>query len=164
MMNNRDDIFLAQPLLDRLMNDDPDLPADKAPPLSEQLAQLREALRRDLELLLNSRCRFLPLPDTAPALDCSLATFGMPDISHEDAQSSSFRKSMAETVRSIIERFEPRLRSVRIDLSPPRSATDCLLRFQIGGELVVQEGIEPVVFQTSLEPLQRFVKVEAARA
>lgn len=157
------DVQLAWPLLDRLIDDEPDQPGDRLLGLSEQTLALREALRRDLEMLLNSRRRFLPLPEAATALDQSLARYGLPDVSHEEVDSGRFRAALPEIIRTAVERFEPRLRDVRIELAPPRSDTDCLLRFQIQAELLVQEGLEPVVFQTSLELLQRLVAVEAAR-
>jgi type VI secretion system protein ImpF len=152
--------ILALPLLDRLCDDEPDRPGDKALAIAQQLQLMREALRRDLEFLLNSRSRFLGLPAHCSALTPSLATFGMPDIAHEDAESGSFRAGLPARISAIIQAFEPRLRDVQISIAPPRSPTDCLLRFSIRAELMLREGLEPVVFQTSLEPVQRLVRVE----
>ena len=156
-----EDQLIALPLLDRLCDDEPDRPEDRPLSLQQQLSLVREALRRDLEFLLNSRCRFLGLPPDYTALMPSLASFGIPDIAHEDAQSSRFRTALSERMSMIIRAFEPRLRDVQIELAPPRSAEDSLLRFRIRAELLLREGLEPVIFQTSLEPVQRLVRVES---
>jgi len=46
---------LARSLFDRLCDSDPDLAADAPRTIGEQMGELREALRRDLERLLNTR-------------------------------------------------------------------------------------------------------------
>src|SRR4051812_37660853 len=56
------------PLLDRLLDADPAAPVD--PPVTVQYAVelLRQAVRRDLETLLNARRRRVPLPAGLAAL------------------------------------------------------------------------------------------------
>ncbi|MEM9763056.1 MAG: type VI secretion system baseplate subunit TssE, partial [Pseudomonadota bacterium] len=67
-------------ILDRLIDDDPSALRD--PPIDKrvEMAQLREAVRRDLEHLLNTRCPPRTPPSALKALPESIGTFGIHDF------------------------------------------------------------------------------------
>lgn len=156
-----DEIVLALPLLERLFNDDPDAPGDRPLALADQIEQIREGVRRDLELLLNTRRRFLDLPPGLDELPGALAGFGMPDVAHENIEDAGFRERFRAVVAETVARFEPRLSAIEVTLGAPRSSADTHLRFRIKATLQVHAGLEPVVFESSLEPLQRLITVKA---
>jgi type VI secretion system protein ImpF len=156
-----DDLVLAMPMLDRLIDDEPDQAADRDLSLADQIERIREGVRRDLEILLNTRRRFLALPPRCAELPMALAGFGMPDVAHESIEDELFRDSFRDMVAQTVARFEPRLRDIEVALGAPRSASDTHLRFRIRATLQVHAGLEPIVFESSLEPLQRLIMVQA---
>src|SRR2546427_5979001 len=74
------------------------------------------AVLRDLEDLLNTvHTAHTVAPEFADVRD-SIVAFGLPDLASVESISADQRAAIGRTIRKAIERFEPRLRAVRVTL------------------------------------------------
>jgi type VI secretion system protein ImpF len=108
-----------------------------------------EAVRRDLEDLLNTRQTQADLPGHFEELTHSVFTFGVPDVSVLSAMAQARRSDMARLIGELIERFETRLRDVRVELTE-RDPLGREIRFHIEARLHIEPYPE-VGFETVLE-------------
>lgn len=141
------------PLLDRLLDADPEAPAD--PPLSQGMAieMLRAAVRRDIEALLNARRRRLPPPPGYVELPVSPVGYGVPDPTAGSFTEEQRRLAVAREVEATIRRFEPRLMQVRVQLrNSEREAIDRVLRLRIEAVLRTDPVPEQISFETVVRP------------
>ena len=63
------------------------------------------------------------------------------------------REQLRRTVEQVIRKFEPRFKSVRVNLVSNADETDRTLRLRIDALLFAEPAPEPVVFDSQLEPL-----------
>lgn len=145
------------PVLDRLLDSDPDAPRD--PPQTTQMAidTLRQAVRRDIERLLNARRGRKPVPQGMAELTVSPLGYGIPDPTAGSFTDEDRRQSLAAEVESTIRRFEPRLSAVRVTLAKlPQNSRDPLmdrtLRIKVEAVLRSDPVPEAVAFETLLRP------------
>ena len=145
-------------LLDRLLDDEPGN-SREAPKLRPQLLrEMKDAIRRDLQNLLNTRTRFHGWPESYTELDNSLLNYGLPDfagltswaVEHEE-----FRRLIEDTVR----KFEPRFKEIRVQLARDRDPNDRTLRFRIEVLMYAEPAPEQVVFDSQLEPIDGSIDV-----
>ncbi|MFT8246344.1 type VI secretion system baseplate subunit TssE [Roseomonas sp. BN140053] len=144
---------LRLPLLDRLLDTDPDAPRD--PPLSQPLAVevLRAAVRRDMEALLNARRRRVPLPKGLAELPTSPIGYGVPDPTAGSFTAEETRVALAREVELTLRRFEPRLTSITVTLPPLESESlDRSLKLRVEAILRTDPVPEQVAFETVLRP------------
>jgi type VI secretion system protein ImpF len=83
------------------------------PSLGFHLQQLIEAVRRDLEDLLNTRQSHQGLDAKFVELNDSVLAYGLPDFSEMDGTKPNAQRQIGTIIEEIVERFEPRLRDVR---------------------------------------------------
>jgi type VI secretion system protein ImpF len=141
------------PLLDRLLDADPEAPAD--PPLTQGMAieMLRAAVRRDIEALLNARRRRLSPPTGYIELPVSPVGYGVPDPTAGSFTEEQRRLAVAREVEATIRRFEPRLMQVRVQLrNSEREAIDRVLRLRIEAVLRTDPVPEQISFETVVRP------------
>ena len=150
------------PLLTRLVNSDPDAPEPPAGSAADALAALRDAVRHDLESLLNARRRRRPLPAELKELPSSIAGYGIPDPTSGTFAIAALRDMLVLDVEATIRRFEPRLRNVVVTLIPEREELGGTLRMKVDAVLRADPVPEPVTFETFLEPVTRDVVVREA--
>ena len=79
MRNNQKKQFRAS-ILDRLLDDEPQMQTEADKSRHQQLRDLRNSVRRDLQNLLNTRHRMVSPPDECTQLDISLLNYGLPDL------------------------------------------------------------------------------------
>jgi type VI secretion system protein ImpF len=137
--------LVTQSVLDRLMTVE-DWPATR----SQSLRYFKEALKRDLEWLLNTRQP--PIPELAdyPLAKASVINFGLPDITSLGLLSASDHGRLRKAIESCIRNFEPRLMDVRVTLEGADTA-DRRLRFHIEGNMKLDPAPEEISFDTVLE-------------
>lgn len=155
---------LAPSLLDRLIDLDPDLKQDPPVTSAERPDGLRAALRRDLEILLNTRCR----PDSPPKelgeLADSLASLGVEDFFSSDLVTDMQRRIFAAGLERRISRFEPRLEDLTVEFLPEPSSAQRRLRLRISALYHSRPGLPRVVFETHMDPVAgRFLVTEGGR-
>lgn len=147
------------PLLDRLLDADPDAVEPPPPSAADALERLHAAVRRDLEALLNARRRRVPLSPLLTELPTSLINYGIPDPASGAYAVPELRAGLAGEVEATIRRFEPRLSTVSVTLVDDTEDLGRTLRLKIDAVLRADPVPEPVSFETLLEPVTRDVTV-----
>ncbi len=135
-------------VLDRLLDDAPEMERDQPLSATAALTVLRRAVRRDLEALLNGRRRLASVPDAFPELANSSFTYGLPDFTAGAMQEDGARETLRREIERSIRRFEPRLVRVAVSLVPPKEDTSTTLHFRIDALLHADPAPEPISFET----------------
>jgi type VI secretion system protein ImpF len=152
---------LTPSLLDRLFDlDDAGSGAARRP--FQSISELRGAVRRDLENLLNTRWRCVRQAEIGDGLASSLVNYGLPDFCGGNLQAAQDPEVVFQQIIDAIERFEPRLKKVRVVPLQDEPSVDRTLRFQIEAVLHVEPWHEQVRFTTVLEPATGKVQVKGA--
>ncbi|MCW1411421.1 type VI secretion system baseplate subunit TssE [Rhizobium sp. 1AS11] len=156
------DRVLARSILDRLIDEAPDRTVD--PPMSfvDQVRDVREAIRRDLEALLNTRrCPATP-PAALSELKDALVSYGVDGIVSANLMTDQAKLKLAQAIERRIALFETRLSDVRVTILKSRTMTERALRMRIQATFRLHEGMPPISFESTIDPsTQRFL-VEAA--
>ncbi|MET0645149.1 MAG: type VI secretion system baseplate subunit TssE [Pyrinomonadaceae bacterium] len=146
-------------VLDRLIDEHPKERDERPGSRQSSLRLFKQAMRRDLEWLLNTRQLAGGLPEGLEELRASLAAYGLPDFtgatSDEGASQTRVRAAIEDAIRS----FEPRLQDVNVSLEPQRE-TERSLRFRIDALLMIDPAPEPVTFDTTLRLVSGAYEVE----
>jgi type VI secretion system protein ImpF len=142
---------VTQSVLERLIDRDPQSGADTAPTRAQSVRQLKAALRRDLEWLLNSRRTPEPAGSEFEELQESLFNFGLPDISSLNWSSARDRTRLARMVEEAIATFEPRISRTKVTLIESQGSSQHVLRFQVEGLLEMDPAPELISFDTVLQ-------------
>jgi type VI secretion system protein ImpF len=151
MAQVRKDQPLVSSVLDRLLDDQPGVSREPPPTRYQVLRQLKAAVRRDLENLLNTRVRCSIWPGHCQELKSSLVNYGIPDITGVALGSPQDREDFCLVMQNIIHLFEPRFLKVKV--VPHKTETnDRTFRFSIDGLLRAEPAPEPIVFDTQLRP------------
>jgi type VI secretion system protein ImpF len=144
---------LMPTILDRLV--DPEMVGAGAQ-WGYTIAQMIDAVRRDVEELLNTRQSHQGLPDEFVETHRSILAYGLPDFSSMNVHKSKRIEEMAEMIESIIGLFEPRLRNIRAvpvaAADGKQSKEEARVRFNIEATLFVDPFPE-VGFSTVVELL-----------
>ena len=148
-------------VLDRLIDQEPERKLE--PPLtrSQSLRELKAALRRDLEWLLNTRRTIEEPPASLKELEHSLYNYGLPDVSSLYLRSSNDQDTLLKAIRVAITFFEPRLLNIKVMLEPAADDTR-VIRFGIEGLLRMDPAPEHVFFDTMLEPMSGQYQVKGS--
>lgn len=154
---------LHRSMLDRITDFEPDLLEDRPKTIGKQVQELREHLRRDLEILLNTRRPPITPPKNMTELDNSLVSFGVDGFFTTSLMTSFDRDEFARQLESRVRLFEPRLESTRVSVLPARHSSERSLRLRIEASYVAQEGMPPITFETSVDPSTQRIEVEAPR-
>jgi len=141
---------ITSSLLDRLLDDAPLEKTDPPRNLYQDFESLKAAVKRDLELLLNTRREAQPELADYPEARSSLLTYGLPDFSNLSFASEDDRKRMREEIESSIRIFEPRLADIRVALGAPDNQTQ-QLSFRVDALLRVDPAPAPVTFDAFVE-------------
>lgn len=137
--------LVTQSFLDRLMAVD-EWPTTR----SQSVRFFKEALKRDLEWLLNTRQP--PMPELAgyPAARASIVNFGLPDITALGLSSASDHRQLRVAIEACLRNFEPRLMNVRVSIEDS-DKVERRLRFHIEGNMKLDPAPEEIAFDTVLE-------------
>lgn len=109
---------LMPSLVDRLL--DPDsLGSTERPGYS--MSQILAMVRQDVEDLLNTRQSHQHIDPQLREVQDSIAAYGLPDLSQMEASTSQAREQIGRTIQAVIERFEPRLRDVHVEIYQPNA-------------------------------------------
>lgn len=113
---------------------------------------LKDAIARDLEDLLNTRCA-LPehLQRDYPECAASVLNYGLADFAALCIGSSEDRVRICASLRMAIERHEPRLRNIQVRLET-RPGVVNRIDFAISAVLHMPGAREPVSFSALLQP------------
>src|ERR1700754_1879760 len=111
-------IRITPSVLDRLLDYEPDVSRESPASRSKSLRQLKEAVKRDLEQLLNTRKSSDWLPPYLIELNNSLAAYGLPHFSAVRNKIPAEQDRLRRALETSVTLFEPRLEDVNITLLP----------------------------------------------
>ena len=145
MANNQQNIQAS--ILDRLIDMEPQVSREPVQQRLLNFNQIKAAVLRDLENLLNTKSQILPVPQTLRHVNESVFVYGLPDFTAHNPKSPSTRQQLRQDVQRVITRFEPRLQNVTVRIEAP-TQDERNIRLKINGLLVVDPVTEPVTFDT----------------
>src|SRR3984957_13818513 len=137
-------------VLDRLIDRDPKNRSEIPYSRAQSLRELKLALKRDLEWLLNSRKTIDPAPDSARETVRSVYHYGFADISSKSVLSTRDHSDLMRDMETAIAIFEPRLKRAKVRMEKVEGSFRTL-KFVIEGLLCMDPAPEPVRFDTVLE-------------
>jgi type VI secretion system protein ImpF len=137
-------------VLDRLIDRDPKTRSEVPFTRAQSLRELKLALKRDLEWLLNTRKTIDPSPETARETVRSVYHYGFTDISSKSVLSGRDHSDLVREMELAIAVFEPRLKRARVRMELMEGSYRAL-NFVIEGLLCMDPAPEPVRFDTVLE-------------
>jgi type VI secretion system protein ImpF len=137
-------------VLDRLIDDDPRASTEAPKSRSSNLIELKNAVRRDLEWLLNTRCHLDEGDGLLEEAPRSVAFYGLPDFTGVSARNSVEIKDLITSVEKAIRIFEPRFLDLKVTMEPV-DELDRQLRFRIEARLDVEPAPEPIAFDSVLQ-------------
>jgi len=117
---------------------------------AQSLRYFKEALKRDLEWLLNTRQP--PIPEIADyqLARASAINYGLPDITSMGLNSASDNRRLRLAIETSLRNYEPRLIDVNVTLEKGDTA-ERRLRFHIEGRMKLDPAPEEISFDTVLE-------------
>jgi type VI secretion system protein ImpF len=144
------EIRITPSIIDRLLDFEPTNPRESPKSRSQGLRELKQAVRRDLEWLLNTRHSPDDISETLEEVNKSIAKFGLPDFTGLSSQNDDDRRSLIRNVETALEVFEPRFINVKVTLEEINKV-ERGIKFRIQASLRVEPTPEPVVFDTILQ-------------
>lgn len=162
MRNDQKKEFRAS-ILDRLLDDEPQTQTDIDKSRHQQLRELRDSVRRDLQNLLNTRHRMVSPPEEYSQLEISLLNYGLPDLAAINIADLEKKRSFTRLLEKILSDFEPRFKTVKVQHITNTNTTDRTLKFRIDATLYADPAPEMVVFDSMLDPVSRTVNVEESK-
>ena len=114
---------------------------------------LKFAVLRDIEWLLNTKRPLNMVVDDFPEARSSILNYGIPDFSQFSAASGDDCGNICGLIQEAVRRFEPRLepRSVMVDHIASEKLKGLQAQFRIRGILHVDPVRVPVSFDTHIE-------------
>lgn len=147
---------VAGSLLDRLRNDEASRGKVSA---AQSLRDLKQSVLRDLQNLLNTRWRCKSWPPSLAELDRSLVNYGIPDFGGVNLGTQQAREEFRKILEKTIRNFETRFGNVSVKEAPPEPGdSQRTLRYRVDATLLV-EPVEPIRFETALEPATAALRV-----
>jgi type VI secretion system lysozyme-like protein len=114
--------------------------------------ELRHDVRRNLEILLNTRQPSGPLPDELRKLAESAYRYGIPDFTEIGWGGTEQLRAFCKRVETAVAAFEPRLVGVRVEPVEQGDQRDRILRFRIRAKLQVRPRPQEVVYDSVVNP------------
>jgi type VI secretion system protein ImpF len=146
----RADQLLLPSVLDRLIDHDPQVSQEAPRSNNQLLRELKQAVRRDLENLLNTRVRCVPYPAELTELNQSLVSYGITDLTGLSPGTSKEREEFRRGIQSVIVQFEPRLKNLSVRLVDQTESIERTIRFHIEAVLQAEPAPEPVAFDSTV--------------
>ncbi|MCI0423048.1 MAG: type VI secretion system baseplate subunit TssE [Acidobacteria bacterium] len=151
MARYHDEVRITISVLDRLIDYEPEVTQEAIASRSRSLRQLKLAVRRDLEWLLNTREYIGDIPSDLRELHHSVAVYGLPDFTSTSIKDPNNQERLRRAIEEEIRLFEPRLEAVTVTLITSNEK-ERAMHFRIDGQLRIDPVSEPVSFDTHLEP------------
>lgn len=133
------------------MDFEPLLAADRPQTWSDSVAQLRAAIMRDLDWLLNTRRIAQPAPAAFPNVQSSVYHFGLPDVSSLSRDAPETRDLLLRRIEECLRIFEPRLMDIRVTAADATAEAHHQIRFTVEALLRMEPNPERIAFDTVLE-------------
>lgn len=151
MAHSATDTAVTLSVLDRLIDLDPRNSKEVPPTRVQSERLLHDAVRRDLEWLLNTRRIAVPPDEGLKELNRSAYVYGLPDFTGLSIATPSDKSRLIRQLQNAVKLFEPRIAKARIIPLEAESAGTRTLRFRIEGLLLMDPEPEHVSFDTVLQ-------------
>ncbi|WP_426197221.1 type VI secretion system baseplate subunit TssE [Massilia sp. DWR3-1-1] len=148
-------------LFDRLGDDNGSAPAPAPAPTNRQRARSqaleagKQSITRDLVALLNTRCAMqADALQSYPAVAGSVVNYGLIDFAGMCMTSDTDQQKICRAVQQAIERHEPRLHKVSVDLRPKKGSinrVEFVITAELKGSLQGEALSFDAVFRPSLQ-------------
>lgn len=160
MSDAKDSRPVLASLLDRLSDDDPD--RDQEVPITGRKLEriLREAIRRDIEGLLNTRRRCLPVPAELSEVQGTIVDYGVPDFLGQTLSSERRRKQFLRRIADCLKEQEPRFKSVDVELTGGVDQVDRSFDFRIKAVVFAEPAPESLSLDSRVEPVSRAFSIK----
>ncbi len=113
--------------------------------------QMYEAVLRDLQDLLNTVHTAHDISAAYTETRDSIVGYGLPDLTSIESISTEQRGAIGKAIKKAVERFEPRLKAVRVTLLKSEvDLTRMAVRFRVDARMAVDPAPD-VAFDTILE-------------
>jgi type VI secretion system protein ImpF len=145
------DAAVSISVFDRLIDHDPKNSQEVQPTRAQSVRILKDAVRRDLEWLLNTRMVAVPPDEKLKEVNRSVYIFGLPDFTAYSLASPADKTKLIRQLQAAIKMFEPRLARVRIVPLEVEGVVSRVLRFRIEGMLLMDPAPEHISFDTILQ-------------
>ena len=142
---------IQQGLLDRLIDLEPHNRQEPPVTRAESLRQLRAAVKRDLEWLLNTTRMPIEVPEACEEVNNSVLFFGLPDTASVYVHDAGEQQQVLRSLQTTIENFEPRLVNVRVTSRDRYRPGQQALTFHVEATLMIDPAPERISFDTVLE-------------
>ena len=127
------------------------------------VTEIRDSIRRDLENLLNTRRRFEVSGEKLESRDLTIVNYGIPDFTGASFSTEEEQEELLREIKKIILAYERRFKSIKIVEKKGLDSMDRTVRFRIEAELRVEPAVEPLVFDTRIDPVSRELSIEESR-
>lgn len=144
---------LKPTVLDRLLDDEPDVSQDPPQSRFERQRITRANLMRDVESLLNARMRCADLPAELTEVHQTIVDYGIPDVTSFDLRTRRGQREFYQRLEKAIAAFEPRLTNVRVEPIANSDSTDSTVRFKIHAAIRHDKDAPPLVFDSRMDAL-----------
>lgn len=114
------------------------------------IEQMVDAVRRDLEELLNTRQSSFGLSESFHEVVHSIITYGLPDLTSINAITPQQRDDIGRIIESVVAQFEPRLKDIKATMLEAGDGKERTVKFRVDARLRVDPAPE-VAFDTILE-------------
>jgi type VI secretion system protein ImpF len=138
-------------VLDRLLDLEPETQVENPLSRSQSVRLLKQAVRRDLEWLLNTRRICEPPDEGLKEVNRSVYVYGLPDLSSLTMASVGDRSRLVKQIMATIALFEPRLTNVRLVMVETQDQVKKDVRLRIEAMLKMDPVPEPISFDTVIE-------------
>lgn len=154
-------VRIRRSIFDRLLGGHGDTPEGLMQTCT--IEQMRDAVARDLECLLNARSALdFESKEMGPHASRSVICFGVRDFVGRVMSSSEDRRHISHSLSHAIEAHEPRLQHVRVEFHEDQKDRGSL-GFTIRAMLVIRPARESVSFDAVLQPSLSRYRVMQAR-
>jgi type VI secretion system protein ImpF len=137
-------------LFDRLLEGD-SVETDRN--VERAMRQLRDGVRRDLEVLFNTRPCYHSLPPELEELRNSVLSYGLAELQTQQLSTPAQQDAFRRNLENLLRLYEPRFRDVAVELMVGTETFDRTLRFRIHAVLMADSTSEPVVYDTLIDPV-----------
>lgn len=138
------------PLFDRLLQGD-SIETDRN--VEGAMRALRDSVRRDLEILFNTRPRHLPVDPELEELQRSILAFGLVELQGRHLSTPAQQQQFQRQIETIIRHFEPRFRDLSVELVSEADPLSRTLRLRIHATLETDSVSEPITYDTLVDPI-----------
>ena len=138
-------------VFDRLVDYEPRNSREAALTRAQSVRQLKEAVRRDLEWLLNTRTIAEPPDSRLREVNRSVYVYGLPDFTAYSLASPEDQSRLIRHLQNAIKTFDPRLDKVKVVPLEVNGPNTRVLHFRIEALLLMDPAPEHISFDTTLQ-------------